>query len=112
MNSPAREPTASPTVSSASRKTSKPCSAAPWTSSAPPTPPTLTFSWSPTASAPPSMPPESAKLLSDMRVCSQRIADYTSKSDLTQYLSSHELRDAVHWNFTIIGEALSQLSKL
>ena len=57
------------------------------------------------------MRPESAKLLSDILQATDRIAKYTHAKGLTEYLSDTLLRDAVHWNFAIIGEALNQLNK-
>lgn len=58
------------------------------------------------------MPPESAKLLTDILGAADRIAAYTSGKTREEYLGEIQLRDAVNWNFTIIGEALSQLHKL
>jgi uncharacterized protein with HEPN domain len=58
------------------------------------------------------MQPESAKLLRDMLDAAQRIADYTRGKSCDDFLADHKLRDAVQWNFAVIGEALSQLYKL
>jgi uncharacterized protein with HEPN domain len=58
------------------------------------------------------MPPESAKFLSDILDATNRIADYTRGKTRDEYLSDRELRDAVQWNFTVVGEALAQLHKL
>jgi len=58
------------------------------------------------------MRPESAKLLTDILDSSTRIVEYTRGRSRDQYLAEGELRDAVHWNFAVIGEALSQLNKL
>jgi uncharacterized protein with HEPN domain len=57
------------------------------------------------------MQPESAKFLSDMADAINRIVDYTRGKTRDDYLADNELRDAVQWNFTVIGEALSQLHK-
>lgn len=57
------------------------------------------------------MRPESAKLLNDMSDAIQRISDYTKGQTVDSYLLDGELRDAVQWNFTVIGEALGQLYK-
>lgn len=58
------------------------------------------------------MRPESAKLLSDMLDASNRIEDYTRGKTRDAYLADAELRDAVQWNFAVIGEALAQLYKI
>ena len=58
------------------------------------------------------MQPESAKFLSDILEAVSRIAEYTRAITRNDYLNNAELRDAVHWNFAVIGEALSQLHKL
>ena len=58
------------------------------------------------------MRPESAKYLRDILDAATRIADYTREKSRDDYLAASELRDAVQWNFTVIGEALSQLHKL
>ncbi len=58
------------------------------------------------------MRPESAKLLNDMSDAINRISDYTMGETVESYLSDGELRDAVQWNFTVIGEALGQLYKI
>jgi uncharacterized protein with HEPN domain len=57
------------------------------------------------------MRPESAKLLKDIADASERIVEYTRNKSRQDYLSDSELRDAVHWNFVIVGEALNQLNK-
>ncbi len=58
------------------------------------------------------MRPESAKFLTDILDAIDRIVQYTSGKTREQYLADGELRDAVQWNFLVIGEALSQLHKL
>ena len=55
------------------------------------------------------MQPESAKFLRDILDADNRIADYTRDKTREIYLTDTELRDAVQWNFAVIGEALSQL---
>lgn len=57
------------------------------------------------------MRPESAKLLNDMSDAINRICDYTMGQSVESYMKDGELRDAVQWNFTVIGEALGQLYK-
>ncbi|MBI1338518.1 MAG: DUF86 domain-containing protein [Phycisphaera sp.] len=57
------------------------------------------------------MQPETAKLLSDIRDAAERIARYTQGLTRDDYLADGALRDAVHWNFAVVGEALSQLYK-
>ncbi len=58
------------------------------------------------------MRPEIAKYLRDILDAASRIEVYVSERSKDEYLLTGELRDAVNWNFVIIGEALSQLSKL
>jgi uncharacterized protein with HEPN domain len=58
------------------------------------------------------MRPESAKLLSDILQAADRIAKYTAPVSRGSFLNDDQLRDAVNWNFIIVGEALSQLHKL
>lgn len=55
------------------------------------------------------MPPETAKFLQDMLDCAQRIAHYALGKSKAGFTSDRSLRDAVQWNFIVIGEALSQL---
>lgn len=58
------------------------------------------------------MRPESAKFLSDILDAVQCIVRYTSGKTREVYVADHELRDAVQWNFAVIGEAMSQLHKI
>jgi uncharacterized protein with HEPN domain len=58
------------------------------------------------------MLPEAAKLLTDILGAAERIALYTDDATGEVYTSDTKLRDAVQWNFTVIGEALAQLHKL
>jgi uncharacterized protein with HEPN domain len=58
------------------------------------------------------MQPESAKLLTDILDAINRIKEYTSGKTQEHFLADNELRDAVQWNFLVVGEALSQLQKL
>jgi len=58
------------------------------------------------------MQPEAAKFLSDIAQAAARITNYTRGKASADYLASNELRDAVQWNFLVIGDALSQLHKL
>lgn len=55
---------------------------------------------------------ESAKLLQDALDCAERIAAYTHGKTRHNYLAEQALRDAVQWNFAVIGEALSKLQKI
>jgi uncharacterized protein with HEPN domain len=57
------------------------------------------------------MRPESAKLLSDIFEAAKRITEYSSGKTREGFLADQELRDAVQWNFVVIGEALNQLHK-
>jgi uncharacterized protein with HEPN domain len=57
------------------------------------------------------MPPESAKFLNDMLDSAMRIAAYTNGMSRDAFLTQPQVRDAVNWNFSVIGEALSQLRK-
>lgn len=58
------------------------------------------------------MQPESAKFLADMREAADRIATYTNGVSRAAFLVDSQVRDAVNWNFMVIGEALGQLHKL
>lgn len=57
------------------------------------------------------MQPEALKLLNDMLDAVRAIESYTSGVDESVWLTNQQLRHSVHWNFVIIGEALSQLAK-
>jgi uncharacterized protein with HEPN domain len=57
------------------------------------------------------MRPESAKFLRDMLDAARTIEEHTRGRTLDDYLQLRWLRDAVNWNFCVIGEAMSQLSK-
>lgn len=58
------------------------------------------------------MPPETTKYLSDILDSARRIQAYMTGKSSEQFLADTQLRDAVQWNFLVIGEALSQLNKL
>jgi uncharacterized protein with HEPN domain len=58
------------------------------------------------------MRPESRKLLLDMRDAADKIAAFTKPRSLNEYLADPQLRWSVEHGFEIIGEALTQLSKL
>jgi uncharacterized protein with HEPN domain len=58
------------------------------------------------------MQPESAKLLRDLLDASDRITTYTQGKTQADYLAEPALRDAVQWNFAVIGEALSRLHSI
>jgi uncharacterized protein with HEPN domain len=57
------------------------------------------------------MQPESAKFLNDMVDAAGRIGAYTAGMTRDAFLSEPQVRDAVNWNFSVIGEALGQLHK-
>src|SRR5690242_2762214 len=57
------------------------------------------------------MPPESAKYLRDMLDAARAIEEHVRGRTADDYLNLRWLRDAVQWNFCVIGEALSQLTK-
>jgi uncharacterized protein with HEPN domain len=57
------------------------------------------------------MQPESAKYLRDMLDAGVFIAEQSQGKSAEDYEQQRPLRDAIHWNFAVIGEALSQLSK-
>jgi uncharacterized protein with HEPN domain len=57
------------------------------------------------------MPPESAKFLQDMLDAALAIESYAGGKSETHFLADRALRDAVQWNFCVIGEALSQLRR-
>jgi len=57
------------------------------------------------------MQPETGKYLSDIHQSAQRIRAYVEGKTKQAYLSDVKLQDAIQWNFIVIGEALSQLSK-
>jgi uncharacterized protein with HEPN domain len=55
---------------------------------------------------------EAAKFLRDILLdAADRITNYTRGKARVDYLTDELLHDAVHWNFAVIGEALSQLQK-
>lgn len=55
---------------------------------------------------------ESAKFLRDILEAGDRIGHYTSGKTRDAFLAESLVREAVNWNFSVIGEALSQLHKL
>ena len=58
------------------------------------------------------MQPQSRKLLEDMRDAAKEITAITGGKSLHDYQSSRQLRWSVERGFEIVGEALSQLSKI
>ncbi len=58
------------------------------------------------------MRPETAKFLGDILEAVERIVTYTQGKTREEYLADNKLRDAVQWNFAVVGEALNQLHKL
>jgi uncharacterized protein with HEPN domain len=57
------------------------------------------------------MRPETAKFLHDMLDAADHVGEYVQGKTADEYLADNKLRDAVQWNFAVIGEALSQLEK-
>jgi uncharacterized protein with HEPN domain len=57
------------------------------------------------------MQPETRKFLHDIHDAADRITDYAQSKSCDDYLADNKLRDAVQWNFAVIGEALGQLEK-
>jgi uncharacterized protein with HEPN domain len=57
------------------------------------------------------MRPEAAKFLRDILDAAGQITNYMLGKSREAYLADNLLRDAVHWNFAVIGEALAQLQK-
>ena len=58
------------------------------------------------------MPPEIAKYLRDMLDAAHAIEQHARGHSEAEYLNQRWLRDAVQWNFCVIGEALSSLKHL
>jgi uncharacterized protein with HEPN domain len=58
------------------------------------------------------MPPETAKLLHDMKSAAERIGRFVSGKSYDDYLSDELLRSGVERQFEIIGEAMTRLLKL
>jgi uncharacterized protein with HEPN domain len=57
------------------------------------------------------MQPESAKLLMDMLRCARRIAALSADKPVDRLTDDDPEREAIYWNFTIIGEAMSKLRR-
>jgi uncharacterized protein with HEPN domain len=55
------------------------------------------------------MPPESRKLLMDMTEAADVILTLASGKSEADYVSDRVMRDAIQWNFAVIGEALAAL---
>jgi uncharacterized protein with HEPN domain len=58
------------------------------------------------------MPPESAKYLRDMLDAARAIEQHSHNRTKEEFLQNRLLRDAVNWNFCVVGEALSQLKRI
>lgn len=58
------------------------------------------------------MPPESLKLLEDMRQAARGIEAIVSGNSIENYRCNLQMRWAVERGFEIVGEALSQLRKI
>ncbi len=58
------------------------------------------------------MPPEAHKYLTDVRMAAQHILTFTADQDLAGYRSDAMVRSAVERQLGIIGEALSQLTRV
>ena len=54
---------------------------------------------------------ETGKFLHDILAAADRITNYTCGKTCDDYLAEGKLRDAVQWNFAVIGEAIAQLEK-
>lgn len=57
------------------------------------------------------MPPETAKLLNDMREAACNIVEFTAGKTYADYLRDKQMRFAVERNYEIIGEAMTRLIK-
>ena len=57
------------------------------------------------------MPPETAKLIYDMKVASERIGRFVAGKAFDDFLHDELLRSGVERQFEIIGEAMSRLIK-
>src|ERR1700683_2335567 len=57
------------------------------------------------------MPPETAKLLLDMKNAAERIGRFVSTKTFNDYLNDELLRSGVERQFEIIGEAMTRLLK-
>ena len=58
------------------------------------------------------MPHRPEKYLRDMLDRAALIQTYTTAKTREDFLNTHLMQDAVHWNLCIIGEALSQLRRV
>ena len=58
------------------------------------------------------MPPESEEYLRDMLDGVRAIGDQTRGLTRDDFVANRVVRDAVTWNLCVIGEALSQLTKI
>lgn len=55
------------------------------------------------------MPPETAKLLHDMKQAAERIARFVANKTFEDYVNDELLRSGVERQFEIIGEAMARL---
>src|SRR5829696_6364892 len=58
------------------------------------------------------MPPEPAKYLRDALDGARAINEFTTTRTIDDYQKLRWLRDAVQWNFCVIGEAVAQLARI
>ena len=58
------------------------------------------------------MRPDPRKYLFDIQDAAQRLVDFTADKDFDAYLADDVLRSAVERQFTVIGEAVTQLARL
>jgi uncharacterized protein with HEPN domain len=76
------------------------------------TPKTRIFWKKPTAIGRRFMPHKPEKYLCDMLDHGVLIQSYVAGKTVEDFLNTNWLQDAVHWNLSVIGEALSQLRKI
>ena len=50
-------------------------------------------------------------LLAEITAAAERIVELTADVDSGQLVSDRDRRDALMWNFTVLGEAVGQLSR-
>jgi uncharacterized protein with HEPN domain len=58
------------------------------------------------------MAPETPKLLADMLDAAKAIQQLCADLDADRFVASRTTRDATHWNFTVLGEAMGALARV